>query len=810
MEIQLRNSNTFFFDDMQDIEQLIFKQVYQNMDGMLYEIVYQQLKHENQQNKIPSLNTISIIGGRGRGKTSAMLSFLFDLNNLQSKRQWSRFQDDKTDLDFIILPYIDAAMLSNDEFIVDIVLAKMWDKFETACIDKKKDVHHKEKDKVWERDLKKKFVDIRKYYLELKNIEKGRIRKDDELLPTPSELHDLALSVNLRDEMKELIESFLNYSTGKKDSFLIVPIDDIDMSFERAYNILEQIRRFLNLPQVIVFLTTDIQRLEMVCTHKFKELFTDESSCVRYVEEYLEKVLPNDKRIYMPEIQNMYQDVKINISTMEQTKAYKNGQHEKNESMSEKDLILKKMAEHYHLYFDGRIGRARHFLQNKSLRSMTYYFEKLYHSVGQKYPEENEAELRSFLMADLQERLMERIKAPVQKRFMQSLLVTEYEDLNIRVLEFVRKNLTDGSRRFSQGDDSLGQVLYACSLLEQESIDNRELIQCILMLYTIILSDKDLAQEIKIELQGKGILGERNYQLFSKSGAKANRKATGLAAKCILTWEIGQFLEMKEDDISIKQGGKNPTYEFVEKVIQKYADDIIALAFALCFFEIELDTVDFSYKRQESETQDVKQSFKTDENQRDTSVDEFLLSIKADFQATKAYMSGLYLNNDVYRNQIDTIFIKILEALESWAKEHGGENLERKDELKSMLYNKYEFLYPTLNDVEHIPIEYVEIYYCIVQCINRAEIDQADDGRSLLEQLRLQYQFVKEKLNSIDAYYERLNCSKGFGKNYGNSFLACLLLGEMPEPLNEKFQNLMKEFLAEVSDLTRVTWEDIF
>ena len=63
------------------------------------------------------------------------------------------------------------------------------------------------------------------------------------------------------------------------------------MSSDKAYSVLEQIRRFLRIEHVIVLATADIDRLQRACESRYQTIYLDEVDRAHFVNEYLEKVL---------------------------------------------------------------------------------------------------------------------------------------------------------------------------------------------------------------------------------------------------------------------------------------------------------------------------------------------------------------------------------------------------------------------------------------------------------------------------------------------------------------------------------------
>lgn len=371
----LDTSNRIKYEDLNDIEQSVFEDIYREADKTLYKIVEDEQKYKTKDEKDQnSLNVISFLGERGRGKTSAMLSFFSYLNVLQTKCPWSKFfkaeNPNLPEIRFVTLPYIDAAMLAENEYIVDVILAEMWDKFEKAIRKNLYVIHDGSCTEYQEQKIKKAFIDVRKAYLEMKEREKDSVKDGEKDIPIPGALHELATSVNLRCELQSLTKLYLGYfgtdeAGSVKETYLVIPIDDVDMSSEKAHSVLEQIRRFWRIEHVIVLVTADIDRLQRACESRYQNIYMDEADREHFVNEYLEKVLPYNMRVYMPELSEKQGEIIVETRAKELLGL---------KSTNEKDMIMEYMAKECGIYFDGN-WRRRHFLQNHSMRSLVNYFE---------------------------------------------------------------------------------------------------------------------------------------------------------------------------------------------------------------------------------------------------------------------------------------------------------------------------------------------------------------------------------------------------------------------------------------------------
>ena len=112
----------------------LFEDVYRSACRLTKKII---LDNENLEENIPDpeystdeqySNVIAFLGGRGMGKSSAMLSFALFLKNYTNivHRDFS-VDTAKISPVFSVLPRIDVAMMVKGENVMDIILAKMWD-----------------------------------------------------------------------------------------------------------------------------------------------------------------------------------------------------------------------------------------------------------------------------------------------------------------------------------------------------------------------------------------------------------------------------------------------------------------------------------------------------------------------------------------------------------------------------------------------------------------------------------------------------------------------------------------------------------
>ena len=79
-------------------------------------------------------------------------------------------------------------------------------------------------------------------------------------------LERLGDSSRLKKQLAELVEQLLRFCCpkGGKNAYLVLQIDDTDMNIQHAYSILEDLRRYLVIPRLIIVMAADLNHLTQV------------------------------------------------------------------------------------------------------------------------------------------------------------------------------------------------------------------------------------------------------------------------------------------------------------------------------------------------------------------------------------------------------------------------------------------------------------------------------------------------------------------------------------------------------------------
>lgn len=267
-------------------------------------------------------NIIAFCGQRGQGKTSAMISFSKALENLRPRTDhlkeifWSECMEEDnawTQWGFIVIDPVDPTSMEQTDSILRILLSRMFVRFRDFCdafspTNKSHDLFATQMNKVLDD-----FRDCYKTLDTLKEKQKEEYYYDD-----LSSLADLGDSSCMKKKMTQLVHDFCTFlgGTQKKRDILVLQLDDTDLNVQHAYEILEDIRKYLVIPGVIILIATELTQLSLIVEQHFVNGFkalTDYSklqlsdqdtlermNCHNSAENYIGKLFPSMHQIHLP------------------------------------------------------------------------------------------------------------------------------------------------------------------------------------------------------------------------------------------------------------------------------------------------------------------------------------------------------------------------------------------------------------------------------------------------------------------------------------------------------------------------------
>ena len=232
-------------------------------------------------------NIVAFIGDRGTGKTSCMTSVLNMLEDHVKNKKKS----------FAHIDMVDPSFFDENTNIIYLVVGKMFAAF-------KKSIDKDEHQKWLVNNLMNAFCEV---LSQISVMEKSPLSDNETDI---NQLSNLLATVNLKKKLGDLVNCYLEYY--KKD-FLVIPVDDIDNNIEHAYLMMEQIRKYLILPNVIIFISFKLEQIsnvaELYFTKLYKPLSSSDKSLPTVVtdmaQKYLLKLFPLEHRIALPNLGTM-------------------------------------------------------------------------------------------------------------------------------------------------------------------------------------------------------------------------------------------------------------------------------------------------------------------------------------------------------------------------------------------------------------------------------------------------------------------------------------------------------------------------
>lgn len=292
-----------------DMKDSFFKDAYEKSFALIKSINESNKEQSNryksstQQYDKNSNNIIAYIGERGSGKTSCMLSVYETLNLYDHKTSKDSLMNDllQTNI-FHTLPVIDPSYFEQGNNILLIIIANMFKALKDSMSDPNKE-HYSSNFVVDKRDLVSQFHKVKE------SIDRISRNKSNQSIDSLEELASMSNTVNLKVDLEELVDKYLKFMRA---TVLVIAIDDIDHEVEHAHLMIEQIRKYFIIPNVVILIAVKFDQLSEVMRlnyHKsYKELYKDPETLTEVLSsmsaKYLAKFIPYNHRIFLPVIDN--------------------------------------------------------------------------------------------------------------------------------------------------------------------------------------------------------------------------------------------------------------------------------------------------------------------------------------------------------------------------------------------------------------------------------------------------------------------------------------------------------------------------
>lgn len=251
-----------------------------------------------------SQNIIAFSGERGQGKTSTMVSFSKAMSNHDLRD--SIF----TGCAFEVLPPIDPTIMEETQSILGVILSRMYRMAEESW---GKNCGSKGFSLCGPTEAQKNDL-LQQFQRCLNGINSVKYRKGAEIksLIEINEMGDSSLLKQNLYKLTHMLLEFIAPNVKEKHRFLVIQLDDTDSQIHTGYEILEDIRKFFSIPNVVILMATDINLLRKVILQHQIEAF--EPSLRRGVIEieklqkieskYIDKLIPPTHMVHLPKLDN--------------------------------------------------------------------------------------------------------------------------------------------------------------------------------------------------------------------------------------------------------------------------------------------------------------------------------------------------------------------------------------------------------------------------------------------------------------------------------------------------------------------------
>lgn len=267
-------------------------------------------------------NLIVFAGERGAGKSSALLTFVDSLKDTSSGMYTTAFLDDMVICElpgassknvtqmllnafFCPLPPIDPTTLGSDGQILTVILSKIfqlakkrWERLEEGGFG---EVKNKQELINQKNDLLNRFKTCYDHICALRNLNGSNFETDGLDM-----LDSLGDTVYLKQELADLVAQTLQFCYPRENRpFLVLQVDDTDMNICWAHSILEDIRKYLVIPRVIVVMAADILHLTKIVEREFlkderSNASEGEQLARSLANQYITKLFPYTRQIWLP------------------------------------------------------------------------------------------------------------------------------------------------------------------------------------------------------------------------------------------------------------------------------------------------------------------------------------------------------------------------------------------------------------------------------------------------------------------------------------------------------------------------------
>ncbi len=306
---QSKSANSFENDNL-------VHQIAKDEFKLLIDKRLEELKSSDNANLLKSRihETISILGSRGSGKSSFLLSMVQYIKNTYKK-------------EIYVLKVTDPTLFENRQHILITIIALIKDSVAECfkCDDKDESLRNE-----WRRSLQKLAEGLNL----LDNIGTDPMKNDgwnDSKIILERGLDQALSGESLEGNFYKFIDSSLKVLDKEA---ILISFDDIDTDFEKGEKVLETLRKYFRYPKIISLVAGDFDLFTKIVRQKNWKQFdgllkfdTDKTFEIKnnvdhLEDQYLLKVLPTRSRILIGNMYSLLNNYSFNFTLNDETRKY--------------------------------------------------------------------------------------------------------------------------------------------------------------------------------------------------------------------------------------------------------------------------------------------------------------------------------------------------------------------------------------------------------------------------------------------------------------------------------------------------------
>lgn len=271
-------------------------------------------------------NIIAFAAPRGGGKTATMLSFTQILSEGFGKgSNYSKSNCSKVDNSFLndtkcgkeeqpeawmarccFLPLapVAPAVLEGEQNILNVVWSRLYRYVERLLSDRGRSERIKE---VQKNEIKR---SLQKVLSGIKGIKDPEKKYSGDL----ASMQDVCDGMSLRRHFYDLVQQILKLAAedqGISDRYLVIQLDDADSKMQRVYEVLEDVRKYLMIPNLVILMSVDQKCMSDVVFQDNLNCFPDlikidqdrlSQDLSRISNKYIDKLIPPTHMIQLPQL----------------------------------------------------------------------------------------------------------------------------------------------------------------------------------------------------------------------------------------------------------------------------------------------------------------------------------------------------------------------------------------------------------------------------------------------------------------------------------------------------------------------------